>query len=77
MTVGENLHQSLTALESEKSNLESYALQTQDSQAQQTFTNCANQVDQVVNDLKSRINYIEGEEPQYKVRENMQNQNQQ
>ncbi|SJZ32617.1 DUF1657 domain-containing protein [Selenihalanaerobacter shriftii] len=74
MTVGQNLHQSLTALESEKANMESYALQTQDQMAQQMFNNCANQLDQVVQDLKNRTNYVEGEEPQFKVK---QQQNQQ
>lgn len=74
MTVGQQLHQSLNNLEAEKANLENFALQTQNDQAKQTFNNCANQLEQVVQDLKSRTNAIENEEPQYKVRQNQQTQ---
>lgn len=77
MTVGQNLHQSLTSLKAEQANLESFALETQNQQAQQTYTQCANQLEQVVQNLENRVNYVESEEPQYKVREQMQNQNQQ
>lgn len=71
MTVGDRLHQALTNLEHAKSDLESFAQDTHDEQAKSMFQNCAHQVEQVVRDLRSRTNYAEQQEPQYKQEQKM------
>lgn len=69
MTVGDKLHQTLSSLESAKAQLETFGLETKDKQAQQMYNSCASQLEQVVSQLKGRVNYVEGQEPQYKVRQ--------
>jgi hypothetical protein len=49
---------------------QSFAMDTQDAMAKQMYTNFAKQLDQMVKDLANRVNYVEGQEPQYKM-ENM------
>jgi len=44
--------------------------------AKQMYTNFSKQMDQMINDLTNRTNYIEAQEPQYKM-ENMAHNNQQ
>ncbi len=51
-------------------NFQSFALDTQDPMAKQMFNNFTKQLDQMSQDLNNRINYIEGQEPQYAM-ENM------
>ncbi|OAT85496.1 DUF1657 domain-containing protein [Desulfotomaculum copahuensis] len=67
MTIGEKMHQTLTTLESASANLKSFALDTQDKTAKQMFSNYANQLESISQGLKGRVNYIEQQEPQYKV----------
>ncbi len=74
MTVGNNLHKTLTGLESAKSSLEEYALETEDTMAQDMYNKCAQQINSVVQDLNSRTNYVESQEPQYKARQTNQKQ---
>ncbi|HHW55822.1 MAG: DUF1657 domain-containing protein [bacterium] len=76
MTVGQKMHQTLASLESARADLSSFALDTQDQTAKQAFNNAANQLDSIVNTLKSRINYVEQQEPQYKVRQQQNKQQQ-
>lgn len=71
MTVGSKLHQTLTALENAKSDLETFAQDTQDNGARSMFQSCASQVDKVVRDLRSRTNYVEQQEPEYKEEQKM------
>jgi predicted ribosome quality control (RQC) complex YloA/Tae2 family protein len=68
MTIGENLHQTLTNLEDVKSDLEKYALNTNDSQAEQMYNQCAQKVDEAAKQLQNRVNNVEQEEPAYKSR---------
>ncbi len=77
MTVGDDLHKTLTSLEGAKSNLESFALDTNDTQAEQLYNSCAQELEQLTQQLEQRVNYVEQEEPQYKVRQNSQNNQQQ
>ncbi|MCK8827384.1 DUF1657 domain-containing protein [Natroniella acetigena] len=74
MTVGDNLHQALTGLETAKSTLEGFSQDTNDELAQDMYTQCAQQIEQVANQLEERVNYVENEEPQYKQKQQMQNQ---
>ncbi|MTI81780.1 MAG: DUF1657 domain-containing protein [Firmicutes bacterium] len=67
MTIGQNMHQSLASLEGEYANMKSYALQTQDKQAKQMFSQYAQQLESMCQGMKGRCNYIEQQEPQYQV----------
>lgn len=69
LTVGDKLHQTLSSLESAKAQLETFGLETKDKQAQQMYNTLSSQLNQVVSQLKGRVNYVEGQEPQYKVRQ--------
>ena len=71
MTVGTMMHQTLAGLESAKANMKTFALQTEDKTAKQMFAQYANQLDSICQGLSSRCNYIEQQEPQYKVFQNM------
>ncbi|AZR74149.1 hypothetical protein BBF96_12525 [Anoxybacter fermentans] len=71
MTVGKKLHQTLTSLESAKASYEQFAQDTDDKLAQQMFQNGAQQLESLITDLRNRVNYIEQEEPQYKVEQQM------
>lgn len=77
MTIGKKLHQTLTSLESVKSNYESFAQDTDDKLAQQMFQSGAQQLDSLITDLRNRVNYAEQQEPQYKVEQQMTGQKQQ
>lgn len=76
MTVGKKLHKTLASLRSAKADMETYALETEDKQAQQLYNNGAEQLNQLVNNFANRVNYTEQEEPQYKVKKNNQQKNQ-
>ncbi|MGI9861811.1 DUF1657 domain-containing protein [Moorella naiadis] len=67
MTIGSQMHQTLTSLEGAVADLKSYALQTEDKTAKKQFTDYANQLDSIAQGLKGRVNYLESQEPQYKV----------
>lgn len=67
MTVGTKLHQCLTSLEGIRSDYETFAQDTDDQMAQQMFQSGAQQLDSLITDLKNRVNYVEQQEPQYKV----------
>lgn len=67
MTVGQKLHQTVATLESAVGNLKSFALDTQDQNAKQQFDLYARQIDQIVQGLKQRTNYVEAQEPAYKM----------
>lgn len=67
MTIGIQMHQTLTSLEGAVADLKTYALQTEDKNAKKQFTDYANQLDSIAQGLKGRVNYLESQEPQYKV----------
>lgn len=66
MTVGSQVKQTLASLKSAQASLESFALQTQNQQAKQLYTNAAQQTKTILDTLEPRINEIENQEPQYK-----------
>ncbi|WP_240376913.1 DUF1657 domain-containing protein [Bacillus piscicola] len=66
MTVGTQIQQCITSCESALASLHSFALETQDQNAKQMFQNLANQQEQIMMNLKTRQQFIESEEPQYK-----------
>ncbi len=77
MTVGKQLHQTLSQLRGAKADMESYALSTEDENAQKLYTDCCNQLENVINNMSGRVNYVEDQEPQYNVKNQMQQQQQQ
>ncbi len=65
------MHQTLASLEGAKANMKTFALQTEDKTAKQMFAQYANQLESICQGMSSRCNYIEQQEPQYKVFQNM------
>lgn len=66
MTVASQVKQTIVSLKSAQSSLESFALQTQNQQAKQLYTDAARQTQAVIDTLEPRVNEIENQEPQYK-----------
>lgn len=77
MTVGQKMQQTLASLESAAANLKSFALDTQDTNAQKMFSDLEQQTKSICNSLKGRVDYIQGQEPQYKMQQPQQQQQQQ
>lgn len=69
MTVGEKLHTTLTQLESARANLEQFGLDTQDQNAKKMYFEMAEELGGMVQAFKGRVNYVESQEPQYKVKQ--------
>ncbi|MBU4533288.1 MAG: DUF1657 domain-containing protein [Eubacteriales bacterium] len=74
MTVGEKMHHTLATLQGCAGEMKSYALETQDSNAKKMFSDYADQLETITRGFKGRVNYIEQQEPQYKVFEQAQQQ---
>ncbi len=72
MTVGTKLHKTLAGLESVKADFELYAGETEDVQAKSEYGQYAQQLEGICQSFKQRVNYVEQEEPQYKVKEQAQ-----
>lgn len=70
MTVGTKMHQTLAMLESATANMKSFSMDTEDKTAKQMFAQYAQQLESVCQGMSARCNYIEQQEPQYKVFEN-------
>ncbi len=76
MTVGTKLHKTLASLRSEAGSLETFALETQDQQAKQMYHQCSQQLSQMVSQLEARVNYVEQQEPTFKISQQTQQQQQ-
>lgn len=68
MTVGTQMHQTLASLEGAAADMKTYALQTQDQGAKQMFIDLTQQIEGICQTLRGRVNYIEQQEPQYKMK---------
>ncbi|AQS58892.1 DUF1657 domain-containing protein [Desulforamulus ferrireducens] len=66
MTVASQVKQTLAGLKSAQSSLELFALQTQNQQAKELFSQAAQQTQSIIDSLEPRIQQIEKEEPQYR-----------
>ncbi len=77
MTIGEKMHQTLASLESAAANLKTFSLDTQDQTAKQMFASYSRQLEDICHGLRGRVNYIEQQEPQYKVMQPQQQQQKQ
>ena len=65
MTVASKFATTVASAESVAANLKTFALETKDQQAKQMFQQLAQTMDNTVTQMKSRLNYIMQEEPQY------------
>lgn len=66
MTVQTQMQQTIAGVQSAVATMKTFALETQDKQAKQTFQQLANNIDDALEQLKGRQQYIEQQEPQYK-----------
>ncbi|OGX60850.1 MAG: DUF1657 domain-containing protein [Paenibacillus sp. RIFOXYA1_FULL_44_5] len=66
MTVSSQVKTTLASLKSAQANLEQFALNTQNKAAKTTFENAAKTTQQVVDQISTRVQELENEEPQYK-----------
>lgn len=66
MTVASQVKTTLASLKSAQASLEQFALGTQNEEAKTLFTNAAEQTQQIVTQVESRVQQLENEEPQYK-----------
>lgn len=66
MTVAAQVKTTLASLKSAQANLEQFALNTQNQDAKNLFTTAAEQTQQIVDQVQTRVQQLENEEPQYK-----------
>ncbi|MDQ0194354.1 DUF1657 domain-containing protein [Paenibacillus wynnii] len=66
MTVASQVKTCVSSLKSAQASLEQFALETQNQDAKNLFTNAAQQTQQIVQQVESRVQELEKEEPQYK-----------
>lgn len=66
MTVASQVKTCLASLKGAQANLEQFAIETQNQEAKTTFTNAAEQTQQIVQQVETRVKQLENEEPQYK-----------
>ncbi|NLW07428.1 MAG: DUF1657 domain-containing protein [Clostridia bacterium] len=67
MTTGTKLHMTLNNLESCITDFKNFALETEDENARKQFSDYAAQLENIAQGFKGRVNYVESQEPQYKV----------
>lgn len=66
MTVGTQIQQAIASIQSASASMKTFALETQDKDAKKDFQSIANDLDNALQTLKGRQQYIETQEPQYK-----------
>jgi protein-tyrosine-phosphatase len=66
MTVGSKIQQTVASAEGVAANLRTFALDTDNQQAKQLYNQLAQNMDSIVQQLKSREQQVMTEEPQYK-----------
>ena len=66
MTVGTQMQQAIAGMQSASASMKTFALETEDQQAKNDFTQIGEQLDSALDVLKGRQDYIQKQEPQYK-----------
>jgi hypothetical protein len=66
VTVASDVKTCVASLKSAQASLETFALATQNQEAKALFTNAAGQTEQILQQVESRVQQLENEEPQYK-----------
>lgn len=70
MTVGTKIHTTLASCESAVASFKTFALDTDNQQAKQLYSQLAETMEQqILNPLRGRVNQMEQQEPQYQVRQ--------
>jgi hypothetical protein len=65
------MHHTLASLEGAAADLQTFAMETQDQSAKKMFNDLNRQLEDIVQALKGRVNYIESQEPQYKMNKDL------
>ncbi|PTM57757.1 DUF1657 domain-containing protein [Desmospora activa] len=65
MTVGTKIKQTIASAESVAASLKTFALDTDNQQAKQVYNQLAQNMDSIVQQLKTREQQVMSEEPQY------------
>ncbi len=60
ITADRKIKQTIASLRGAKADMEAFSMETEDQNARQIYTNCAQQIDQLVNDLKLQSRQSEG-----------------
>lgn len=66
MTVGTQMQQAIAGIQSAAATMKTFELETQDKSAKQDFHNIAVNLDEALQILQGRQNFIQEQEPQYK-----------
>ena len=66
MSVGTQMSKAIATVQSAAASMKTFALETEDQQAKQTFQQLAAIFDNALATLQGRQTYIEDQEPQYK-----------
>ncbi len=66
MSIATQMQQAIATVQSAAASMKTFALETQDKQAKQTFQQLAQTFDDSLKILQGRQQYIEKQEPQYK-----------
>ena len=66
MTVGTQVKEAIAGLRGVQASFEQFALQTENQQAKQLYTDAAQQTETILQNVQQRMQDIEAEEPQYK-----------
>ncbi|MZQ81970.1 DUF1657 domain-containing protein [Paenibacillus sp. 5J-6] len=66
MTVAAQVKTTLASLKSAQASLETFALSTENQEAKQLYETAAMAAQDIVNQVSSRVQQLENEEPQYK-----------
>ncbi|HBC97250.1 MAG TPA: hypothetical protein DC034_10715 [Clostridium sp.] len=65
MTVGTQMQQAIAGIQNAAATMKTFALETQDQNAKNDFQNIAKNLDEALQVLNGRQNYIQQQEPQY------------
>ncbi len=66
MAVIDKLEQTLASLEGVSSDLKTFSFDTKDQQMKQVFSQLSEQTKNIAQTLKTRIDFVKSEEPQYR-----------
>jgi protein-tyrosine-phosphatase len=66
MSVGTQMTKAIATIQSSAATMKTFALETEDQQAKQTFEQLAKNFDDALVTLQGRQQYIQEQEPQYK-----------
>ncbi len=66
MTVGTQMQQAIAGIQSASATMKTFSLETQDQKARQDFQQIAQSLDDALQKLQQRQEYIKQQEPQYR-----------